>query len=296
MSDLLPPVPPENPPTAIPAGWYTDPAGQFHYRWWESTGWTTWVAHDDDTFVRPLPDHRSASAKTTASFPPAGVLWAIGGWFLAIVASGLLLVGGDLIDDSLTTQLLTSTIGLYGGTTLIVWFLSRRYGTGRIFSDLGVSIRWIDLALGLATGVAARALSVTMSILVIYVTGDTDADPGQLDSLKESDTAVVVALIFAVFAAPFFEELFFRGAIQRSFAGRWRPAMAIAAASLLFGAVHLSPDGTTTTNLVLFSSTAVAGACFGFSYWATKRLGAAMIGHFFFNLVAAVALAWDQFG
>lgn len=296
MSDKLPPAAPSDLPQDRPTGWYDDPAAQFHYRWWEPAGWSTWVSHDDGTFTRPLPRRVSPRENSTVTFPATGVLWAFGGLVLAIVLSSFLLVGGDLVHDSLATRQVMGSIGLYGGTTLLAWFVSKRYGTGNIFRDLGIRIRKIDLVVGLGVAIAARALSITTSIAVLWATGTDDADPGQLDALKESDIALILAFTFAVFAAPLFEEIFFRGVIQRSFNGRWGPIVAITATSLLFGAVHLDPNNTAAINLILLASTATAGACFGFAYWATNRLGPAIMGHFFFNLAAVTVEAWDHFG
>ena len=37
-----------------PAGWYPDPTGRFHWRYWTGTEWTEHVSRDDELFVDPV--------------------------------------------------------------------------------------------------------------------------------------------------------------------------------------------------------------------------------------------------
>lgn len=49
-----PPVPVET----APPGWHPDPGGQYHYRWWTGSEWTSYVAVDGRVEVDISPDQR----------------------------------------------------------------------------------------------------------------------------------------------------------------------------------------------------------------------------------------------
>ncbi len=40
------------------AGWYADPSGRFHYRWWDGSQWTSHVATDGHHLIDTNPDQR----------------------------------------------------------------------------------------------------------------------------------------------------------------------------------------------------------------------------------------------
>lgn len=287
-------MPPEAPPTPAtpPDGWYPDPAESGGLRWWEHGWWTTWVADADrSVHERPLPEMRSVPA--LATLPARAGLWGVVGAVAAIVVAG---VAGTLV-DSLLASLLVGSLSFYAMTTATVWFVSKRYGSGNLVRDIGLRFRWADLGAGLGAAIAGRAVGGAAVIVVLSLRqhSDDDPTPGQFDLYDPSDAAIIAALCVAVFAAPLFEEIFFRGFVQSTLETRFGPWWAIAVASVLFGAAHLSFDETTTANLVLWAATGLAGAVFGFAYWATRRLGTAIVGHALFNLVAAVVLIVDRF-
>lgn len=45
-----------------PAGWYADPSGRFHYRWWDGSRWTSHVATDGHHLIDTNPDQRLGPA------------------------------------------------------------------------------------------------------------------------------------------------------------------------------------------------------------------------------------------
>ena len=89
--------------------------------------------------------------------------------------------------------------------------------------------------------------------------------------------------------APFFEELFFRGLVQRSLEGvlpvraRWACRRWCSGCSTSAGA-----DGAGNVGLIL--ATAAAGVLFGVVAVRHRRLGPGMVGHGFFNLLPVVVL------
>jgi len=51
-------VPTSAPADAAPPGWHPDPGGQYHYRWWTGSEWTSYVAVDGRVEVDISPDQR----------------------------------------------------------------------------------------------------------------------------------------------------------------------------------------------------------------------------------------------
>src|SRR5690606_30008105 len=95
-----------------------------------------------------------------------------------------------------------------------------RYGSRSLRHDAGLRIRWIDLGIGLLTGLVLRFI----------VQGIAPATPqaGLDGSAAAPGVAhLVVLVIGAVAIAPLIEELFFRGILQRSVSGLVRGGRAV---------------------------------------------------------------------
>ena len=85
--------------------------------------------------------------------------------------------------------------------------------------------------------------------------------------------------------APIFEELVYRGLLQRSLCatvGKW---LGLVAAAAWFSLVHLAP--------VEYPGLFVAGLVFGAGLVLTDRLGPSILAHIAFN-VTGLALAFDK--
>lgn len=54
------------PESAIPAGWYPDPAGSFQQRWWDGTAWTNDFAQYRPTLVHSAPAAEALQARAAA--------------------------------------------------------------------------------------------------------------------------------------------------------------------------------------------------------------------------------------
>ena len=90
-------------------------------------------------------------------------------------------------------------------------------------------------------------------------------------------------LIVGVMAAVF-EEIFFRGLLQRAFLKRGlHPVLAIGITSVFFGATHFQ--------LLQLPGLVVAGAVFGTLAYRADRLGPAIAAHLTFNMVTVIAPA-----
>jgi uncharacterized protein len=105
-----------------------------------------------------------------------------------------------------------------------------------------------------------------------------------LSNLKNWGEFVMAIFIMAFFPA-FFEELFFRGALQNLLERWWKaPLVAIIVTSLLFSVIHLS--------IYLFLSRALLGFVLGMMYHRSKNIWVNIIAHFLNNTVAVIQLFW----
>jgi uncharacterized protein len=88
-------------------------------------------------------------------------------------------------------------------------------------------------------------------------------------------TWAVPFVLFIAFAPGFFEEMLFRGYIQRRLERRWGPAVAITIASLMFALMHITPQ------VVVFAFP--VGLWFGFIAWRTGSIWPTVAAHALVN-------------
>ena len=254
---------------------------------------------------------RAGAAPATRSRAWVWLLAGAGG-FLAgeIIATVFAVVTGSIAGDheGLATiaalreppewYIVSTLLGLWCGFFGGPWLASMTHGTRRLVADMGLRWRWIDL-LGVPIGVAGQFLVALLYLPfehhIAHFTQKFDAPSQKLTGGAHGVGFVVIAVLTVV-GAPFFEELFFRGLLLRSFArlfdttgsfvgaaGRWiGPAAAIVSTGVLFGLAHaesLQLLGLATFGVILSA----------ISYW-TGRLGMNMAAHSAFNLVAVIAI------
>ena len=220
---------------------------------------------------------------------PAPLRIAAAAWGLAWVVGGLVLggvvlaaMGVDLQGDATLTvpQLAASTVVAWATFAVALFVVSNRYGTGDPLVDYRVSFRPIDL-LAVPAGVATQLVLIPALYWPLQQvwpdTFSTDRLEERARELTDSATGgmVVLLVVIVVVGAPLFEELVYRGLLQRSIVGsigRW-PGLVAAAA--WFSAIHLAP--------VEFPGLFAAGLVFGAALVLTDRLGPAMLAHLAFN-------------
>ena len=221
------------------------------------------------------------------ALPARALWWALGGFALTIVLATV----ATLTSDSLTVSLAFSIVAIDVGLVGTAWLITKRYGTGSLTDDLGLRFSRHDAAGGLATGVSARALAVAAAIVVLALTGgDIDNTSIQFDIFEDNDAALYLATLNAVFVAPFVEEIFFRGMLQRTLIQWIGVPAGIAAQATLFTLPHIQFDATGSENATLLAAVVVAGVVFGIAYQMTGRLGTSIIGHSLFNLIASIGI------
>ncbi|SKA82153.1 hypothetical protein SAMN06295879_0439 [Agreia bicolorata] len=161
-------------------------------------------------------------------------------------------------------------------------------GTRSLPRDLGLRITLLDVFLGVGAGLLARAvagiieIAVTGRMVGLGVTfGDTIYDGWWLFG----------TILAPVLIAPFIEELFFRGLLQRAvllastpkLGSRSAAVLSILASAILFAALHLTQAVNPTAALVLGLSTFVLGLGTALIAGLTGRIGGSVIAHVVFN-------------
>jgi membrane protease YdiL (CAAX protease family) len=278
--------------------WYADPLGRHALRFWDGEQWTERVS-DGGRLATDAVDLELAGwmeehggdkrARWPGWVAPSAVVVAVASSLIAGVGARAV----DALDVGRLAAFATGATILYGLLLAFSWHVRRRLGTehGMRF-DYGLHFKANDIGWGFLLSIAGRlgAAIVLVPIALIdedYVSPDRSAFEGVGDGV----TALVAITVVAVVMAPIFEELFFRGVLQRSLDSVLPAWAAIAVASVLFGLAHVSLDlGPANVGVVL--AITVAGAVLGITAHVTKRLGRAIWTHAIFNIVP-VALAWS---
>ena len=137
--------------------------------------------------------------------------------------------------------------------------------------------------------VASQLLVYTLVVRLFHIPLTSN-----VEDVKGPDVTVVyqiVTVLVAVIAAPFVEELVFRGVIMRGFLSRMGPVVAITLQGLLFGFAHSDPSrGAGNIGLALVLS--AVGITLGTSAYLTRRIGPTVCAHAIFNgVVMAILLS-----
>jgi uncharacterized protein len=223
----------------------------------------------------------------------APVRWGLGdafvGWFIAqvgafITASLVLSATGDEFDDLSIGAIAIAQTGLWAGLFGVPWFVSRFKGNG-MARDFGLKVRLGDV-LYMGVGVAAQYVLILVYLPIFWLT-DIDTDDLERPAREMTDRAsggwgVLLLVLVVGIGAPIFEEIFYRGLVQRSFQNRFGPWPAVVVTALIFGLVHFQP--------LQFPSLALFGAVLSVLALRTGRLGPAIFAHMGFNLITVVAL------
>jgi membrane protease YdiL (CAAX protease family) len=169
------------------------------------------------------------------------------GFIAYFVAGGLLGVAvglGDVPKDELFYSVRFGVVGLAGYAVLAAITFALAHRTGDPLACLGLvrpetprgqTVRLVLLAV-LVLFVAEIALEP-----ILHGGEEQGLSPTTYPGGTEAAIGVVLAGISVVIAAPFVEELFFRGAIFAAVRPRAPAWVAIVVSGVVFGAVHLVP-------------------------------------------------------
>ncbi|MFW2336361.1 type II CAAX prenyl endopeptidase Rce1 family protein [Ilumatobacter sp.] len=264
------------PPTTAPAGWYPDPSGVGR-RYFDGRAWAA-----------PVPAF--AEHEEHPSLPLGAAIGAL----VVLVAS--LLVGKTLVDWLVRYDwpliVYVFVLALVGYGPSLAWgaYVRHRWGSQQLRS-LGMRFRWIDLAWGPVTWIAAIGAQIVLAAVVLVFDIPLSSNVDSAAELDADRAYLVATLATAVIAAPFIEELVFRGLVLRGLLSRLGPVVAIVLQGVLFGVAHVDPvRGSGNIGLALVLSG--VGVVFGVSAYLTRRLGPTVIAHAIFNgVVLAIVLS-----
>lgn len=173
----------------------------------------------------------------------------------------------------------------YGPMLLLVVWISRTWGTGSLRDDLGFSMRKVDLGWGPVTWLCCFATQIVIGLIVVVARIPTESNTEGLGAGRDDRGYVIALLVMAVVAAPFVEELVFRGVVLRGLASRWSIPVSVAVQGVLFGVVHAAPErGWGNVGLVLILSG--VGCVLGGAAVLLRRLAPSMIAHALMNAIA----------
>jgi membrane protease YdiL (CAAX protease family) len=271
-----------------PPGWYSDPWNVAQWRWWDGWAWTGYTNH---WYAPGGPGNVARPPGTVDESLPIRAGWiALVGAVVGVALSVSVYVGLRWAGVSGSNPLLAlaAQFGLWAGLLGACRVAVTRYGTGS-FRDLGLTVRAVDLALGLGFGIAALIGAGTIA-RALQAIGIQPHRESLTEPLRRGSLTVVVIVLIAVIGAPFVEELFFRGLLMGGLVARWGAAIGIVGQAVLFGLVHLGPADA-RGNLGVFLLIAPLGAMLGVLRHGFKRLGPGMFTHAVYNgIIVAIAL------
>jgi membrane protease YdiL (CAAX protease family) len=273
------------PPSPPPPGWLPDPLSPQMLRWWDGAHWTGYQA----PMPVPVP-----SAREEAPIRPMPLTAALAG--LAVTASALivnrvLLANLSSLALPVFVYLLISTVVGYGPMLLFCRWAVRHWGTGSLADDLGLRFRWSDFGWGAVTWLSALGAQVACGIVVVALRIPTKSNTRGISDLRGERGVLIALALSAVIAAPFVEELMFRGLILRGFLSVMEPWMAVGLQGILFGSAHIGPErGAGNIGLVLVLSS--VGIVFGGAAYLLRRIGPTIIAHAILNTIALILSIW----
>ena len=276
-----PPLEPVAQPPRAEPGWYRDPWGLAPARWWDGEVWTVHVVY--------------AQRPRWWGGPPPTLRPGAGWTMVAAVATLWLLirVASEPVADAIgpTATIALSYVVLFGGMGVVAWWVSGVFGTGDRRRDLGLEAQPLDLLLLPVGAVGLLILEAIVAQLVHAWDVPMRSNGESISQLQDHRGTFAVLVIAAVVGAPIFEEICFRGVIQRSLASRLPAVAAVLGSSVLFGAYHYTPEfgaGNLGQAIVL----SVVGLALGTLAHLTGRLAPSMLAHAGLNALVLSILWW----
>jgi membrane protease YdiL (CAAX protease family) len=224
-----------------------------------------------------------------ATLPLAAAVGAVGVLTVSLLASKYLLdaVVGFRWPVAVYVVLLAA-VG-YGPSLWWCWFASRRWGTGRVGADVGLTPRFADIGWGPVIWLGAIGAQLAVGAVVVALGVPLVSNTEGIDEISADRTYVVSLVISAVVAAPIVEEMVFRGVVMRGLRSRMPMAAVVPVQGLLFGVAHVDPArGSGNIGLVLVLSG--VGVAFGVAVALLGRIGPSIVAHAIFNAVVLLVV------
>ena len=217
----------------------------------------------------------------------------VAGLLASVVTTTLYLIVSGVEPEAQDTGLIIATlVGLWAGFGGVAIRASRRKGTGRLAEDYGLRIEGRDLLVGVVVGLLCQFVLIPI-VVTLFSLLDGTIDVGQQAKEVTGDAGGLRLVLLAPFlclGAPFFEELYFRGLLQRAAMRRLGTVGGVFLSASAFGLVHANAlSGWSAVALVV--ALAAFGAVLSWLVHRTGRLGPGLAAHATFNAVTLVALA-----
>lgn len=234
------------------------------------------------------PDVPASDAGRGGIPPLPGLALVLGGFLGGLILAGIL--GGVAISisgEKGPALLAASFVGLWVPLVTSAMVASRRFGSGSLRDDLGLSMQSFDVVRGVVVGafgvLATTATQFALSPFEELLGTNTGFIRDQLDTIGGTVTVLVTTLVGAAVV----EEIFFRGLLQRSLARIGAAAVLVQA--VVFGMIHADPDQG-LGNVGIMVGVGTFGLVQGIAVRHYGRLGPAFWSHAFFNAAAVVPL------
>jgi uncharacterized protein len=176
--------------------------------------------------------------------------------------------------------------GAVGYSPVMVWCAwdSRRRGSS-IRLDAGLATHRSDLWWGPATWLACFVTQIVLALVIFATRVPIESNTEGIDELAGDRGYVISLLVLAVVAAPFVEEIVFRGYVLRGLRASMPLVAAVAVQAVLFGVAHVDPArGVKNIGLVVILSG--VGAVLGVAAHLFRRIGPTIVTHAIINTIA----------
>ncbi|HWT06015.1 MAG TPA: type II CAAX endopeptidase family protein [Xanthomonadales bacterium] len=208
--------------------------------------------------------------------------------FATVIALTAMIVAGWAHLNDLKTiswPLIASQFVAYAAALALMFPVLPRLAH-RSWRALGLRpLRWSDVAFGIGGAVVMLLASGAVAVVQEHVV-HVKADEVQVHWLRDARGAMIwMFVVLACAAAPFFEELTFRGFVFNAFR-RYMPGwFAVLVTGIVFGFSHVQPG-----NAGAIAPLTAGGIVLTWVYYRTGSLFASMITHATFNLVPVVLI------
>lgn len=220
-----------------------------------------------------------------------GIVLAIGGWDPEESMADGAAVGRTSAQVAAGGDIGTDAVPFVGSTLLVVPLWAGLLGAIAVAGRRGFTredLRWggrpSDVLVGVPIGIVTQLVAVPLLYLPLTLLVDDLDVSEQARRLTDraSGVGVLVLVLVVVVGAPVVEELFYRGLALAAFERRMSPMPALAASSVLFGAVHLQ--------LLQFPALVMFGAVAGLIAQRSGRILLPIAAHVGFNATTVVVL------
>jgi membrane protease YdiL (CAAX protease family) len=281
-----------------PPAWYPEPNDPSTLRWWDGWQWTPYTA------PRPVPrDPRAPLDVTVERLKQEDTIaWGTRPVLIPIITYVVLIVGGAVasntiapshgngarVFDVVANVLLEAILGT------AVYFAGRDVArrNGGWGATFGLRWpRWKDAGWGLAgIGIAFGARIVIAVIAGIATHGKALKESENIHVKSVTVFTAILLIAVVVIAAPFVEEIVFRGLLLRTFLRRMTFWPAALLSTLIFALGHTYEVSTLTGAITLAAVVGSLGLTNCLLNRYTDRLAAGMIVHASFNGLAVLVL------